>query len=45
MTRKEKKGGALKVGHGALEGGKRRGEVATEEGRDEQYTLRAKKGK
>mgnify|MGYP007040782212 FL=1 len=45
LTWKEKKGGATEVGPGRLEGGKRRGEVASEEGWDEEYRLTANNGK
>ena len=41
---KEKKGGGMEVGHRALQGGKRRGEVGTEEGWDELHTMTAKNG-
>ena len=44
-TWKEKKGRASHVTHAPLQGGKRRGEVATEEGWVDLYTLTANNGK
>jgi len=44
-TWKEKKGGASKVTHAPLQGGKRRGQVATEDGWVDLYTLTPNNGK